>query len=117
MEYRLVRHTDRFDDAVGFWTDLLGWPITREWPDEGGGRGCIVGYGDVGRLELIEAPQAEPVAGLFVSFEYDAVDALHDRLVEAGVEILHPPTDQPWGHRSVRFRDPSGIEIVAFRWR
>lgn len=43
------------------------------------------------------------------------VDACHQRLVEQGVEILDPPTDQPWAHRTVFFRDPEGnlLEIYA----
>ena len=116
MEYRVVRFTDRFDEACRFWHELLGWPVTREWPaTDHGGRGRIFGYGDVGRIELIEAEDAVPVAGVFLAFEHPEVDALHDRLVAAGVTVLHGPTDQPWGHRSIRVVDPSGIEVAVFR--
>jgi catechol 2,3-dioxygenase-like lactoylglutathione lyase family enzyme len=33
----------------------------------------------------------------------------------AGVAIVSPPTDQPWGHRTLFFRDPDGnvLEIYA----
>lgn len=36
-------------------------------------------------------------------------------LAAAGVAIESPPTDQPWGHRTVFFRDPDGnvLEIYA----
>jgi lactoylglutathione lyase len=36
-------------------------------------------------------------------------------LVERGVKILAGPTDQPWGHRTLFFRDPDGnvLEIYA----
>ncbi len=36
-------------------------------------------------------------------------------LVERGVEILDGPTDQPFGHRTLFFRDPDGnvLEIYA----
>ena len=36
-------------------------------------------------------------------------------LQERGVSIVSGPTDQPWGHRTVFFRDPDGnvLEIYA----
>lgn len=36
-------------------------------------------------------------------------------LAERGVRILSGPTDQPWGHRTLFFRDPDGnvLEIYA----
>ncbi len=43
------------------------------------------------------------------------VDVCHQQLVEQGVEILEPPTDQPRGHRTVYFSDPEGnvLEVYA----
>jgi catechol 2,3-dioxygenase-like lactoylglutathione lyase family enzyme len=36
-------------------------------------------------------------------------------LEERGVAIVSPPTDQPFGHRTLFFRDPDGnvLEIYA----
>ena len=43
------------------------------------------------------------------------VDACADELAAAGIQIVFPPTDQPWGHRTLFFRDPDGnvLEIYA----
>lgn len=43
------------------------------------------------------------------------VEACAKELAEAGVAIELPPTDQPWGHRTLFFRDPDGnvLEIYA----
>ncbi len=43
------------------------------------------------------------------------VDQCYTQLVDKGVEILEPPTDQPRGHRTVYFSDPEGnlLEIYA----
>jgi catechol-2,3-dioxygenase len=43
------------------------------------------------------------------------VDACYQQLVEGGIEILEPPTDQPRGHRTVYFSDPEGnvLEVYA----
>ena len=38
-----------------------------------------------------------------------------DALKAKGINLAHPVTDQPWGHRTVFFRDPDGnvLEIYA----
>jgi len=43
------------------------------------------------------------------------VDLCYRQLVEIGVDIVEPPTDQPRGHRTVYFSDPEGnlLEIYA----
>ena len=43
------------------------------------------------------------------------VDACAAVLMQRGVEILDGPTDQPFGHRTLFFRDPDGnvLEIYA----
>lgn len=43
------------------------------------------------------------------------VDTCAATLAERGVEIISPPTDQPFGHRTLFFRDPDGnvLEIYA----
>ena len=46
---------------------------------------------------------------------YEAVDVCAAELTAAGVPLLSPPTDQPWRHRTLFFRDPDGnlMEIYA----
>ena len=43
------------------------------------------------------------------------VDLCAATLAERGVVIVHPPTDQAFGHRTLFFRDPDGnvLEIYA----
>ena len=43
------------------------------------------------------------------------VDAIHERVVAAGLHIVHPPTDESWGVRRFFFRDPDGnvVNVVA----
>lgn len=48
-----------------------------------------------------------------IEFEVDDVDREFERLQAMNIEIVKPPTTQPWGRRSVWFRDPDG-NIVNF---
>jgi predicted enzyme related to lactoylglutathione lyase len=111
MELRIVRPTDRFDEAAAFYGELLGWPVTRQWDEPE--RGRIFGYGDTGRVELLEAASTDAVTGLLVSIEVDDVDALAVRLT-GRVPITRAPADQPWGHRNFGIIDPTGLPIVFF---
>ena len=51
--------------------------------------------------------------GQTIEFEVDDVDRQYDRLQAMQVPIVKPPTTQPWGRRSVWFRDPD-LNIVNF---
>jgi predicted enzyme related to lactoylglutathione lyase len=42
------------------------------------------------------------------------VDAEYERVKALGVEWVMPPTTQPWGNRSMIFRDPEGNLINVF---
>ena len=110
MELRVVRVTDRFDDACAFYGDVLGWPVTREWD---GGR--IYGYGDTARVELMRGDPSN-VEGVFLSVEVTDVEATLARVTAAGADVVEPMSDKPWGHRSFAVVDPSGIKVVFFQW-
>lgn len=112
-ELRVVRFTDAFDDACHFYGELLGWPVTKRWDQPE--RGCIFGYGDSARVELLEVGTATGVEGVFLSVEVDDVESVHDRLVSAGVTVHQPLADQPWGHRSFGVTDPTGTVLVCFQ--
>ncbi len=52
-----------------------------------------------------------------VSIEVDDVDAAHAAALDAGAEIVHPLTDEPWGVRRFFVRDPDGhvLNVLAHR--
>lgn len=113
MEMRIVRRTDRFDAACHFWGQLLGCPVTHEWPaGDGQGRGRIFGVRADTGVELIETEGVPAVEGIFLSVEVADADVLAARLADAGIAVVSPLADQPWGHRSVTVQDPSGIEVT-----
>jgi catechol 2,3-dioxygenase-like lactoylglutathione lyase family enzyme len=64
-----------------------------------------------------DAPAPAGSASLQLAFKVSApdVDACADELVRHGVDLLSPPTNQSFGHRTLFFRDPDGnlLEVYA----
>jgi catechol 2,3-dioxygenase-like lactoylglutathione lyase family enzyme len=64
-----------------------------------------------------DAPTPGGSASLQLAFKVSAaeVDQCADELTRQGVDLLSPPTDHPFGHRTLFFRDPDGnlLEIFA----
>ncbi|HEY0185627.1 MAG TPA: VOC family protein [Rhodopila sp.] len=50
-----------------------------------------------------------------VIFYVDDVDALHGRVIEAGVQPDTAPRDAPWGERFFHVTDPDGHELSFAR--
>lgn len=72
--------------------------------------GWIVTLGSSGgpaQFSLMEEDATAPVTPS-ASLQVDDVDAAHAEAVAAGLEIVHPVTDEPWGVRRFFFRDGSG---------
>jgi catechol 2,3-dioxygenase-like lactoylglutathione lyase family enzyme len=64
-----------------------------------------------------DPPPPEGALSLQLAFRVapQEVDACAQALRARGVPIVKEPTDQPWGHRTLFFRDPDGnvLEIYA----
>lgn len=50
-----------------------------------------------------------------VSIEVDDVDAAYQAAVDAGLQIVHPLSDEEWGVRRFFFADPSGNVVNVLR--
>ena len=110
------------DESIPFYRDALGLEVRNDVAN-GGFRWVTLGTDDQPMLELVisaphagrsqedgDALQALLTKGVlpFLVFRTDNVDALFERAVAAGAEVLQEPTDQDWGPRDCAFRDPSG---------
>jgi predicted enzyme related to lactoylglutathione lyase len=51
---------------------------------------------------------------IILDFVADDVDAEYPRIAALGVDWVMPPTTQPWGNRSMIFRDPTGNLVNVF---
>jgi catechol 2,3-dioxygenase-like lactoylglutathione lyase family enzyme len=64
-----------------------------------------------------DAPVPAGSAALQLAFRVaaDEVDRCAEELVRQGIALLEPPTNQPFGHRTLFFRDPDGnlLEVYA----
>jgi predicted enzyme related to lactoylglutathione lyase len=62
------------------------------------------------KVNLDEAPQ--PGSGVTLWLDCDNVNELHAKMVAAGITIITPPYDGPFG-RTFVFADPDGYRITA----
>ena len=67
-------------------------------------------------VDIFSAAAAEPAANrsVILDFEVEDVDRERDRLDKIIGQFILEPTDQPWGMRSMLFRDPDGNLINFF---
>lgn len=108
--------TDDVDRSVAFYSRLLGREPERPAPV------FAVFRAETGTL-AVGHPTTVPVPGfasghdgvLVELLEEDpaAVDAVHERVL-GWAEVAMPPTDMPWGNRSLLLRDPDGVLVNVY---
>lgn len=109
------------------WFEKLGWDTGFEWKanpsDDAPGFGavqsgrceiflCRDGQGNRGKgnNRSTFGPDGDETSdkGVWMSIWVDDVNAIHQRCVTEGLDITHPPTDEPWGVREFHVRHPDG---------
>ncbi len=102
-----------------FYGDVLAFPLLRElspnWIEYGLGSNTLALA--IPSRTAADAPTPAGSASLQLAFKVSVaeVDACADELGRQGVALLLPPTNQPFGHRTLFFRDPDGnlLEVYA----
>ena len=100
-----------------FYEDIVGFSLLRElspgWIEYRVGDNTLA----LARpgLTAADVPTPNGSASLQLAFKVSApeVDRCADELVQ-GVNLLSPPTDQVFGHRTLFFRDPDGNLLEVF---
>ncbi|GAB90982.1 hypothetical protein GORHZ_120_00380 [Gordonia rhizosphera NBRC 16068] len=123
IHYAFLPQTDP-DAALAFYRDTLGFEVRNDVGYEGM-RWITVGPPNQPETSIVlHPPAAEPgitdeerttILELIAKGSYGAItlatddlDALFERLVANGAEVLQEPMDQPYGVRDCAFRDPTG---------
>jgi len=100
-----------------FYNEVLGFPIHRgnaEWVEMNVGA-TLLALRKRGRPYDGAKPPGS--AGIQLAFRVapEEVEECHRELIQKQVEILEPPRDMEYGHRTLFFQDPEGniLEIYA----
>ncbi|WP_414444768.1 VOC family protein [Burkholderia sp. 22PA0106] len=109
--------TDDIRRLVGFY-ETLGLTATWYTDDfaELASPSCTLAVGSKRTMDLFGAGAATPGSNraMIVEFRVDDVDAAFARLEPHLADIVQMPVTQPWGNRSVLFRDPDGNLVNLF---
>jgi predicted enzyme related to lactoylglutathione lyase len=118
-----VVEAEDFDAAVSFYRDALGLPVELDLEGADGEHVVILEAGRA-TLELSNPAQVAMIdevevgrrvaPRLRVAFEVDDADAATQALVEAGAELVAPPTTTPWNSLNSRLEGPAGLQLTLF---
>jgi uncharacterized glyoxalase superfamily protein PhnB len=107
--------TNDVEKMAGFYAELVGTEVTlNEFYLEISAGAMSVGFS---KCRFTEEHAAKTSCSTSLSaragesildFVVDNVDAEYERIDALGVQWVLPPTTQPWGRRSMLFRDPEG---------
>jgi uncharacterized glyoxalase superfamily protein PhnB len=109
--------TDKVEETKNFYIKYFGATVTFDC-------GWYVNL-EFGResstLQFMEPQQPEHRlcngTGLIYNFKVNDVDSEHERIAAAGLEVLMPLENHPWGDRGFAVTDPNGISIYIYSER
>ncbi len=105
----LLRPVD-LERSLAFYGRTLGLAVYREF-GEGAERGVVFFLGG-GLLEVSGRSRGKAGPNIQLWLQVRNVDATHTELVANDVDVLRPPTNEPWGLRELWVADPDGVRIA-----
>lgn len=123
LQMRLVVEAADYEQAVGFYRDVLGAAEELVVEGEAGEKVTIL---DVGRatLEISNPAQVAMIdevevgervsPRLRVAFEVADTEAVTAELVEGGARLVAPPVVTPWQSLNARLAAPADLQITVF---
>ena len=125
-QLRVVVEADDYEAALAFYRDVLGLPEQESYAAVGG---ALVTILDAGRatLEIANPAQKRMIDEVEVgrqvaphirlAFEVSDTAGVTADLVDAGAELVAPPTVTPWQSLNARLDAPAGLHITLFEER
>ncbi len=110
LSSRVLLHPVDFGRSFRFYAESLSLHVYREW-GSGSSRGAVFFLGG-GFLELSGSSPTEASENTGLWLQVRDVNAVGREFIDAGIEIIEPPMDKPWGLREMQIRDPDGLRIV-----
>jgi catechol-2,3-dioxygenase len=108
---------DDLASMKAFYQDVLGLAIERDWQDWVEMRLGAVLLTLRRRGRPYDGPGLQGSAGVQLAFRVTPheVETWYAELLKKQLEILEPPRDREYGHRTLFFKDPEGniLEIYA----
>ena len=119
MQFASVRLvTADLDRLVSFYESLTGVEPTRPAPVFAEFRfsGASLAISDESLIRQFNAGAAVAASNrsAMIEFQVDDVDVLHEQAKSLDADIVMPPSDMPWGNRSMLLRDPDGNVVNIF---
>src|SRR3972149_2853199 len=123
-QLRLVVEAEDYDEAVRFYRDVLGLGEELSLGGPGEARVTILEAGRA-TLEIANPAQRAMIDELEVgrlvapkmrvAFEVTDSTTVTEALVDAGAELIAPPTETPWRSLNSRLDAPAGLQITIFQ--
>jgi predicted enzyme related to lactoylglutathione lyase len=110
LSSRVLLYPGDFDRSVRFYTETLGLRVYREYGIGGRVTGLVLFLGG-GFLELASGRRPPQQQGILLWLQVADLEAEHQRLAAAGVEIVEPPAEMPWGLVEMEVHDPDGTRL------
>jgi predicted enzyme related to lactoylglutathione lyase len=121
-QLRLCVTASDYDVALRFFRDVLGMPVEGAYTTDGGNVTIL----DAGRatLEIADPTYAayidsvevgRRVAGhVRVALEVQDCPTVTSALIDAGADVIAPPTRTPWASLNARLAAPAGLQLTIF---
>lgn len=105
------------DTSLGFYRDVLGFHVKREWEEDGRVLGAELVAGSVnlmiGQDDWAKGRDRTKGVGfrIYLTTAED-IDELAAQVVARGGVLDHEPQDMPWGARVFSITDPDGFALT-----
>ncbi|MFT3909041.1 MAG: VOC family protein [Ferruginibacter sp.] len=115
-EFRFYYFTDKYEETVSFYKNLLQLEVMRSW-DRGPGEKGTIFYSPNGTgLIEIEEGTTSPVIQGALYIQVEDVDRWYGIAINNHVKIIQPLSDTSYGHRNFKFEDPGGLTVGLFKY-